>query len=114
MGSIPVADPGFPVGGGAEPLGGHQLPMQALFSENICENGRIGSHWGGGGTPAAPLDPPMDTRLDNTAPSFLCFKFTTCHQRVSPLFHINTCGMRTTGNNRNSNQKSDYSQRDLI
>ena len=33
-------------GRGAEPLGA-QPPMQALFGENVCENERIGSHWGG-------------------------------------------------------------------
>ena len=31
---IPVADPGFPVGGGRQP------PMRTLFSENVCENER--------------------------------------------------------------------------
>ena len=41
-----VAHPGFPVGGGAEPLGGHQPPMWALFGKNVCENERIGSCWG--------------------------------------------------------------------
>ena len=41
-----VADPGFPVGGGVHPLGGHGPPMQVLFSENVCENERIGSHRG--------------------------------------------------------------------
>ena len=50
----------FPLGGGAEPLGGRQLSMQALFGENVCENERNGSRWGGGRAPAAPpLDPPM-------------------------------------------------------
>ena len=33
--------------GGAEPLRGCQLLTQAHFGENICENERIGSHWGG-------------------------------------------------------------------
>ena len=42
-----MVDPGFPIEGGAKPLGGHQLLMQALFGENACENERIGSHWGG-------------------------------------------------------------------
>ena len=60
--AYPVADPGFPVGGGgsAEPLGGCQPLTWALFGKNVCENKRIGSCWGGeacaGG---APLDPPM-------------------------------------------------------
>ena len=39
--SLTVADPGFPVEG-------HRPPTQALFSENICENERIGSCWEGG------------------------------------------------------------------
>ena len=42
-----VADPGFPVGGGVHPLGGHGPLIRALFSENVCENERIGSHRGG-------------------------------------------------------------------
>ena len=46
-----VADPGFPVGG-RRPVGGRQPPMHMLFSENVCENERIGSCWGG--APAAP------------------------------------------------------------
>ena len=45
----PVADPGFPMGGGADPLGGHQPPTHTLFGENVCENKRNGSCWGGGG-----------------------------------------------------------------
>ena len=52
-----VADPGFPVGGGADLLGGSQPPMHMLFSENVCVNERIGSCWGGAA--GAPLDPPM-------------------------------------------------------
>ena len=39
-----MADPGFPMGGGVDPLGGHGPQTQALFGENICENERIGSH----------------------------------------------------------------------
>ena len=43
-----VADPGFPVGGGgAKPLGGRRPLTWVLFGENICENERIGSCWGG-------------------------------------------------------------------
>ena len=51
-----MADPGFPVGGGVHPLGRGPLKW-ALFSENVCENERIGSHRGGA---CAPLDPPMN------------------------------------------------------
>ena len=40
--------------------GGRQPPMQALFGENICENERIGSHWGRGvHAGSTPLDLPM-------------------------------------------------------
>ena len=41
--------------GGVDPLGGPGPPMQVLFSENVCENERTGSHRGG----HAPLDLPM-------------------------------------------------------
>ena len=56
----PVADPGFPVGGGVDPLGGggRVPPTWALFGENVCENERIGSH-GGRAPGKPPLDPPM-------------------------------------------------------
>ena len=40
------ADPGFPIGGCGPILMGFGPLMQALFSENICENERIGSHGG--------------------------------------------------------------------
>ena len=43
-----MADPGFPVGGG------HRHPTRTLFGENVCENERNGSCWGGGHAPAAP------------------------------------------------------------
>ena len=43
---------------GHGPIGGHGPPMQALFTENVCENERIGSRMGGC-TGHAPLDPPM-------------------------------------------------------
>ena len=48
-----VADPGFPIRGGVHPLGGRGPPTQVLFSENVCENERIGSHrgWHALGTP---------------------------------------------------------------
>ena len=46
-----VADPGFPVGGGGRRAvgggGGRRPPTWVLFGENICENERIGSCWGG-------------------------------------------------------------------
>ena len=37
--------------GGADPLGGRQPPMRTLFCENVCENERNGSCWGGGAPP---------------------------------------------------------------
>ena len=42
------------------PLGGHGPPTWALFGENVCENERIGSHWGEHvpGMPPPPY-PPM-------------------------------------------------------
>ena len=48
-----VADPGFPVGGGVDPLGGCEPLMRALFGKNGCKNERIGSHRG-----SAPGMPP--------------------------------------------------------
>ena len=44
--NISAADAGFPVGE-------RRPAMRALFGKNVCENKRIGSHWGGC-TPAAP------------------------------------------------------------
>ena len=52
-----VADQGFPVAGGMDPLGRCGHLMQALFAENVCENERIGSRRGR--APGTPLDPPM-------------------------------------------------------
>ena len=48
------ADPGFPVGGAWTHFGGGggRGPLTwVLFSENVCENERIGSHGGGGRAP---------------------------------------------------------------
>ena len=42
------ANPEFPVGGRGPVLGGCGPLMQVLFGENVCENERIGSRWGGG------------------------------------------------------------------
>ena len=50
-------DPGFSVGGAWTHFGGFWPPTWALFSENVCENERIGSCRGR--APARPLDPPM-------------------------------------------------------
>ena len=59
-GLVSVADPGFPVGGGAPThWGGCQPLMHTLFGKNVCENERNGSCWGGGGRRRRPLDPAM-------------------------------------------------------
>ena len=61
---VSVVDPGFPLGG-VHPLGGRGPPTWALFSENVCENERIGSHRGTC-TRHAPLDPPMSVFIKIT------------------------------------------------
>ena len=53
-----MVDPGFPVGG-CRAIGGRRPPTWALFGENVCENERIGSHWGGACASGAPLDSPI-------------------------------------------------------
>ena len=40
--SANVVDPGFPMGE-VDLMGNVDLPTRALFSENVCENERIGS-----------------------------------------------------------------------
>ena len=45
--------------GGVHLFGGHGPPLRALFSENVCENERIGSHRGRHAPGTPPLDPPM-------------------------------------------------------
>ena len=35
-----VVDPGFPVGGGHQPIGGCQPLTHTLFGEKVCENER--------------------------------------------------------------------------
>ena len=62
-----MADPGFPVGGGVHPLGGHGPLMWALFGENVCENERIGSRCGGGVCPACPPRSANDGRCLDTS-----------------------------------------------
>ena len=59
---MPVADPGFPIGG-RRPVGGRQPPTRTLFDENVCENERNGSCWGAR-TGGAPLDPPMRANVN--------------------------------------------------
>ena len=55
--TIAGLDPGFPVGDVDPFQGGFWPPTWAHFSENVCENERIGSCRGR--APARPLDPPM-------------------------------------------------------
>ena len=57
--TMAVADPGFPVGG-RQVFGGRRPLTQVLFGENVCENERIGSRWGGRAPAVPPLDPPMN------------------------------------------------------
>ena len=54
---LAVADPGFPVGG-AELVGGRQLPRRLCFKKFVCQNERI---WTlrGGMHQRRPLDLPM-------------------------------------------------------
>ena len=57
------------------PLGGRRPPTRALFGENVCENERIGSHWGGGGACRwRPPDPPMLTCLFHATLNALMFE----------------------------------------
>ena len=59
---IPVADPGFPVGGGRGPrTGGRGPPRRLRFKNFACQNERIWTRRGGRAPGAPPLDPPMDT-----------------------------------------------------
>ena len=55
---IPVADPGFPVGG-VHLVGGRELPRRLHFVKFVCRNERIGSLGGRGVRRVGPLDPPM-------------------------------------------------------
>ena len=55
---VGVADPGFPVGGGVDLLGGRGPLAWVLFGKNVCENERIWSHRGACAR-HVPLDPPV-------------------------------------------------------
>ena len=57
---LPVADPGFPRGEGANPQGGCQDMILLKFPENCMKLKKIRSP-GGGGT--RPLHPPLDPLL---------------------------------------------------
>ena len=58
-----MADPGFPMGGRAPIRRGFGPPTRVLFSENVCENERIGSHRGWRVPSMPPLDPPMNRMM---------------------------------------------------
>ena len=51
-----AADPGFPVGGGVDLVGGLGLPRWLHFENFVCQNERI---WGGVRRASANVDPPM-------------------------------------------------------
>ena len=57
--TMPVADPGFPVGGGADPLGGANLRRIHFSAKTYAKTKEIDPVGGGGGGPVAPPDPPM-------------------------------------------------------
>ena len=56
-----VVDPGFPIGGDMDPVGGGHGPPRRLHFENFeCQNERIGPLGGGGVRQAsANVDPPI-------------------------------------------------------
>ena len=59
-------DPGFPVEGRGLVLGGCGPPTWVLFDENVCENERIGSCWGGVCRKILCVDPPMEAEVEKT------------------------------------------------
>ena len=70
-----VADPGFPVGGGAWTRWGGRGPVtQVLFGKNVYQNERIGSRRGGV-RPARPLDPPMCGIIKSPQEQLTCSGF---------------------------------------
>ena len=73
-------DPGFSVGGKWTHFGGFWPPTWALFSENVCENERIGSCRGR--IPVRPpLDPPMPLQKLMT---FVVLQWSTSHSKLKP------------------------------
>ena len=54
-----MADPGFPVGGGADPLGGGCQPLTRTLSAKTYVKTKEIDPVGGGRAPRRPLDPPM-------------------------------------------------------
>ena len=62
--TCPVADPGFPVGGGADLVGGAPTPETTTFEKFVCQNERI---WTRRGARARqrPLDPPLMPAIYN-------------------------------------------------
>ena len=58
---VPVADPGFPRGGGANPKGGAPTYYLANFSRKLYENEEILGQRGARVPRGPPLDPPLRT-----------------------------------------------------
>ena len=56
---LPVADPGFPIGGGAELLVGCQPPTLALLAKTFVKMKELDPIGGGGRRAGSALDPPM-------------------------------------------------------
>ena len=82
----------FPWGGAPSLWAGRQPLTWMLFGKSICENERIGSHWGHAPAAPPPLDPPMRT---------LCFRVWRIFIECLPLEHLNdhrrTQGRHLTG-----------------
>ena len=55
----PVADPGFPRGGGANPKGGRQPIIWSIFPENCMKMKKFWARGGGARPSRPPLDPPL-------------------------------------------------------
>ena len=70
--SIPVADPGFPVGGGADPLEGGTNLQRVHFSAEMYAKMKEIDPVAGVGRWRRPLDPPMHT-LFTSHLNFMCF-----------------------------------------
>ena len=74
-----MADPGFPVGGGVDLVGGRGLPRQLHFVKFVVQNERIGS-LRGARAGSAPLNPPMEMlpRMVSIHTNLVVSVFTFC------------------------------------
>ena len=52
--ALPGADPGFPVGGGTDPIGGGQHTILSNVPKNCMKLRKFWAVGGGGGAPGAP------------------------------------------------------------